>query len=70
VGTVEAGKWADLVLLDANPLVDVKNTRKIAGVFINGRWLDRPTLRAMLADLSKRNTAARKDFDWQKRKDY
>ncbi len=70
VGTVEAGKRADLVLLDDNPLIDVKNTRKISGVFVNGRWLDRSTLQAMLSDLSKRNHAAKKDYDWQKRRDY
>ena len=66
VGTVEVGKRADLVLLDANPLSDVKNTRKIAGVFVNGNWLDKATLNAQLSDLSKRNTAAKGDYDWKK----
>jgi adenine deaminase len=66
VGTVEVGKRADLILLDANPLTDVKNTRKIAGVFVNGKWLDKATLNAQLSDLSKRNTAAKGDFDWKK----
>ncbi|MEQ1548221.1 MAG: amidohydrolase family protein, partial [Chakrabartia sp.] len=37
-GTVEVGKRADLVLLDADPLVNIANTRKIAGIFLNGRW--------------------------------
>ena len=36
-GTVEAGKLADLVLLDANPLSDIANTRRIAAVVANGR---------------------------------
>ena len=36
-GTVGVGKLADLVLLDANPLVDVGNTRRIAAVIANGR---------------------------------
>jgi len=53
VGTVEVGKYADLVLLDANPLDNISNTRKISGVFVNGRWLDRPTINAMLSDLAK-----------------
>ena len=38
-GTIAAGKRADLVLLDANPLVDISNTMKIAGVVLGGRWL-------------------------------
>lgn len=66
IGTVEVGKKADLVLLDANPLNDIKNSRKIAGVFINGNWLDKAKINAQLSDLSKRNTAAKGDWDWKK----
>jgi imidazolonepropionase-like amidohydrolase len=66
VGTIEANKFADLILLDANPLSDIKNTRKIAGVFINGNWLDKATINATLSDLSKRNTAAKDKFDWKR----
>lgn len=65
VGTVEVGKLADLVLLDANPLVDVTNTRQIAGVFVNGRWLAKAQLRRMLAAQSKRNVAGKGRFNWQ-----
>jgi len=36
-GTVEPGKLADLVLLDADPLRDIANTRRIAAVVANGR---------------------------------
>ncbi len=69
-GTVEAGKYADLVLLDANPLDDINNTRKISGVFVNGRWLDKSRIEAMLADLSKRNTASKGKWEWSKRGEY
>lgn len=40
LGTVEAGKLADLVLLEADPLVDIANTRRITGVVVDGRWID------------------------------
>jgi imidazolonepropionase-like amidohydrolase len=40
LGTVAPGKLADLVLLDANPLADIRNTRKIRAVVLNGRILD------------------------------
>lgn len=41
LGTVQQGKIADLVLLDANPLADIRNTRKIAGVLAGGKYLPR-----------------------------
>jgi imidazolonepropionase-like amidohydrolase len=41
LGTVEAVKLANLVLLDANPLEDIGNTQNIAAVVLNGRYLDR-----------------------------
>jgi imidazolonepropionase-like amidohydrolase len=37
IGTLERSKWADLVVLDADPLVDIKNTRAIRAVYIAGR---------------------------------
>jgi imidazolonepropionase-like amidohydrolase len=48
-GTVESGKLADLVLLDANPVEEIANTRKIFAVIRNGQYLDRAALDAMLA---------------------
>lgn len=65
IGSVETGKLADLVLLDENPLTDIKNTSKIAGVFVNGKWLGKTKINAMLEDLAKRNTAVKDKFDWK-----
>lgn len=65
IGTIETGKLADLLLLDENPLTDIKNTRKIAGVFVNGKWLDKAKINAMLSDLASRNTADKDKFDWK-----
>jgi Amidohydrolase family len=48
-GTLEEGKRADLVLLDANPLEAISNTQKIYAVVVNGRLLDRAALDALLA---------------------
>ncbi|MBX9449071.1 MAG: hypothetical protein KL787_04865 [Taibaiella sp.] len=62
----EKEKLADLVLLAGNPLTDITNTRKIAGVFVDGQWLDRHRINAMLADLSRRNTASKEKFDRNK----
>ncbi len=65
IGSIETGKFADLVLLDKNPLTDINNTRKIAGVFVNGKWLDKIKLNAILTDLANRNTADKDKFDWK-----
>lgn len=43
-GTIEAGKRADLVLLEADPLTDIRNTRRIAAVLVRGRLLSRPNI--------------------------
>ena len=48
LGTVAPGKLADLVLLDANPLADIRHTTRIRGVVLDGRWLDRAALDALL----------------------
>jgi imidazolonepropionase-like amidohydrolase len=51
LGTVEKGKLADLILLDANPLDKIENTTRIAAVIVHGKLLSQETLRKMLADL-------------------
>jgi imidazolonepropionase-like amidohydrolase len=48
-GTIEPGKRADLVLLHGNPLENISNTTKIAGVVVGGRWLARDELDRMIA---------------------
>jgi hypothetical protein len=48
LGTVEKGKIADLVLLEADPTQDIRNTRKIAGVILAGRYFSRRDLDALL----------------------
>jgi imidazolonepropionase-like amidohydrolase len=53
LGTVEKGKLADLVMLDADPLKDVANTQKIRGVVLAGRYFDRAALDKMLRDVEK-----------------
>jgi imidazolonepropionase-like amidohydrolase len=50
-GTIEKGKFADLVLLSANPLEDIANTQKIAAVIVNGRYYRRAELEKMLGDV-------------------
>ncbi len=52
-GTVEVGKAADLILLEANPLEDIGAVRRRAGVMVRGRWLPEATLQARLDDLAR-----------------
>jgi imidazolonepropionase-like amidohydrolase len=58
LGTIEKGKLADVVLLDANPLEDIRNTQRIAGVVVNGRYQSRADLDRMLTGVE--NAAAAK----------
>ena len=50
-GTIGLGKRADLLLLDANPLEDIANVKRVAGVMVAGRWLSKGEIESMLADL-------------------
>ena len=52
-GTVTVGKRADLVLLDGNPLVDIHQTMRIAGVMRNGTWFSQSTLEPQVAAVLK-----------------
>jgi len=49
VGTIEPGKDADFVLLDADPLKDISNTRKISAVSLQGQLLSKEQLAIMRA---------------------
>jgi imidazolonepropionase-like amidohydrolase len=49
-GALAEGKAADILVLDSNPLHDVKATRAIRGVVLHGQWLDRAALDALLTE--------------------
>lgn len=51
-GVVAVGQNADLLLLDANPLERITNSRRIAGVMLRGRWLSRADIDTILARLA------------------
>jgi hypothetical protein len=51
-GTIAVGKQADLVLLDANPLTDIRNTRRRAGVMLRGVWLPQAEIQRRLDEIA------------------
>jgi imidazolonepropionase-like amidohydrolase len=54
VGSIAAGKLADLVILDADPSVDIRNSDKVAKVMIGGRLYDAATLNEEVTGTRKR----------------
>ena len=48
MGTMATGKSADFIVLDANPLEDIKNTRKVSSVYLRGAMVDRAATRARI----------------------
>jgi hypothetical protein len=53
-GAVREGLDADLILVDANPLEDIRSLRKLSGVMVRGEWLSRKDLDAKLNELATR----------------
>lgn len=47
-GTIEVGKRADILILDANPLINISNSSSIVGVMLNGQWLPQTKLEEMI----------------------
>jgi imidazolonepropionase-like amidohydrolase len=66
-GTIEPGKIADLVVLGKDPLADIRNTRSIEAVVLNGKLFSRAALDAMLAKeltlASREGNAAKATLD-------
>jgi len=58
LGTIEKGKVANLVLLDADPVSDIRNITKISEVFVGGKQFDRPALDQMLRSAEAAVTSA------------
>ena len=59
-GTIAEGKRADMVLLNANPLENISNTREIAGVMARGKWYPQETLQGMLDELAGKYAVPKK----------
>jgi hypothetical protein len=66
LGTIEVGKLADLVLLEKNPLEDIRHTRMISGVVMHGRWLPQETLGRMVADAEQTARLERLGGGWER----
>jgi imidazolonepropionase-like amidohydrolase len=53
-GTIEAGKRADLILIDGNPLADIRNVHRQSGVMVRGRWLPADEISRRLGEIAQR----------------
>ena len=58
-GTVAAGQWADLVLLDADPTVDLEHLTRRSGVMLRGRWVSAAEIATGLERIRAKHAAAR-----------
>jgi len=61
IGSLEAGKLADVIVIDGNPLADIRVTEKVSHTMINGRLFDAATMDELLPTPSKRGR-----FFWEK----
>lgn len=58
VGTIEKGKRADLILLDANPLENISNTERRSGVMLKGKYFTQPEMNKWLDEIAPRIAAS------------
>ena len=61
-GPVRPGRRADPVLLEADPLADIRNVSRVAGVFVHGRWLSVAQIEALLAALAPHTALLQKEL--------
>jgi imidazolonepropionase-like amidohydrolase len=60
-GTVTVGQWADLVLLDADPLATLENLTRRSGVMVRGRWVSAEEIASGLERIKTKHAAARRE---------
>jgi len=61
-GSIAVGKTADMILLDANPLRDIRNTQQMQGLFFNGQFFDRSSLDHLLKFAEQRASSIRNNI--------